>query len=129
MPHCIVEYSANLAEEARIPVLLQTLADHYRSAPDVFPLAGIRVRALPVTDVVIADGNPEHGFVNVTWKIGAGRDEAFLKDFFARAFDLVQTHLAPLSRSRGIGLTQYVEIAPPAWSWKSNSIRNFLGNP
>jgi 5-carboxymethyl-2-hydroxymuconate isomerase len=127
MPHCIVEYSANLHPEGRIDALLAAIAAHFRTAPEVFPEAGVRVRAWPVQHHVIADGNPDHGFVNVTCRIGAGRDRDFLAAFFGTAFGIVTDHFADLSARRGIGITFYVDVADPGLSWKTNSIRAFMG--
>lgn len=126
MPHAIVEYSANIGTEANIPGLLDKIIGKYRTEPAVFPLAGLRVRALPVHDYRIADGQHDHGFVNVTCKIGAGRDRAFLRDFFGGMYEVVADHLRDLSQRRGIGLTFYVEIADADLSWKSNSIASHL---
>lgn len=126
MPHCIVEYSANLEAEGEIDRLLEAIAGHFRTAPDVFPLGGIRVRAWPVHRYVIADGNPAHGFVNVICRIGAGRDADFRSAFFERAFEIVKAHFEHLSSQRGIGITFYVDIADPHGSWKTNSIHRHM---
>jgi 5-carboxymethyl-2-hydroxymuconate isomerase len=129
MPHCIVEYSANLRPEGRIDILLAAIAAHFRTAPEVFPEAGVRVRAWPVQDYLIADGQPGHAFVNVTCRIGAGRDRAFLAAFFGTAFAIVKDHFAELSTRRGIGITFYVDVADPDLSWKTNSVRAFMAAP
>jgi len=126
MPHCIVEYSANLEAEGAIGALLEKLAAHFRTAPDVFPTGGVRVRAWPVTQYVIADGNPEHGFVNVVCRIGAGRPAGIRKAFFSAGFEIVTAHFSELSARRGIGITFYVDQADPEGSWKTNSIHAFM---
>ena len=46
MPHCIVEYTDNLGPEAAIPALLQKLAAAFRDSDGMFPVGGIRVRAM-----------------------------------------------------------------------------------
>lgn len=128
MPHCIVEYSTNLEAQGDIAGLLAKLAAHFRTAPEVFPTAGVRVRAWPVSQYVIADGNPDHGFVNVQCRIGAGRSLEVRQSFFSAASALVTDHFADLSRQRGIGITFYVDQADPEGSWKTNSIRSFMGS-
>ena len=75
MPHLILDYSANLADA----VDMQGLCDALRDAmveTGVFPLGGIRVRALPCTVYAIADGDPAYAYLHMTLRIGHGRDEA-----------------------------------------------------
>ncbi|QYZ69576.1 5-carboxymethyl-2-hydroxymuconate Delta-isomerase [Neotabrizicola shimadae] len=122
MPHCIVEYSDNLEAEGRIGELLQKIAAQFRSAPEVFPTGGVRIRAWPVHQYVIADGNPEHAFVNVICRIGAGRPLDVRKSFFGATYDIVVQHFAAISNRRGLGITFYVDEADPDGSWKTNSI-------
>jgi len=129
MPHCIVEYSANLEPTGQIGALLEKLAGHFRTAPEVFPLGGLRVRAIPVTQYLIADGDPEHAYVNVTCRIGAGRPADFRKAFFAAAFDIVAEHFRRESARRGLGITFYVDVADPDGSWKTNSIHAHMRKP
>ena len=87
MPHVIVEYTDNLDGEADIKGLLKMIAAYCGESGGVLPLAGVRVRAIRLTDYVIADGKPEYAFVNVTVKMGQGRDPAFKKSFSAGARD------------------------------------------
>ncbi|WP_330629361.1 hypothetical protein [Thioclava sp. FTW29] len=122
MPHCIIEYSSNLEESGQIDALLHKIAAHFRTAPEVFPTGGVRVRAWPVTRYVIADGNPEHAFVNVMCRIGAGRPADIRKAFFSKAYEIVVAHFEAESARRGLGITFYVDQADPEGSWKTNSI-------
>jgi 5-carboxymethyl-2-hydroxymuconate isomerase len=122
VPHCIVEYSDNLEPDSRIRELLDKIAAQFRSAPDVFPVGGVRIRALPVHDYVIADGNPDHAFVNVVCRIGAGRPLDVRRAFFGATYELVVAHFAAISAQRGLGITFYVDEADPEGSWKTNSI-------
>ena len=126
MPHCIIEYSDNLAASGDFSGLMRKLADHFRTESQVFPTAGVRIRAIPVSDYLIADGKPDHAYVNVTCRIGAGRPLDLRKAFFGAAFGIVQDHFAALSQQRGIGITFYVDQADPDGAWKTNSIRNFM---
>lgn len=122
MPHCIVEYTDNLADEADIPGLLKTLADALCDSGGVFPKGGVRVRALRLSEYVVADGAADDAFVNVTVKIGAGRPEAFKTAFFGGLFSLVEVHFADLFARRGLALSLYVEEADEAGSFKKNNI-------
>lgn len=122
MPHCIIEYTDNLAEDGDIPGLLKTLADALCDSGGVFPKGGVRVRALRLNEYVVADGTADDAFVNVTVKIGAGRPAAFKSAFFGGLFSLVEAHFADLFARRGLALSLYVEEADEAGSFKKNNI-------
>jgi 5-carboxymethyl-2-hydroxymuconate isomerase len=122
MPHCTVEYTANLAENAEIPKLLEKLAAKFRDSEGVFPTGGIRVRAIRLTEYVIADGKGDDAFVHITTKIGPGRDLEFKKRFFGSMFDLVKEHFQPVFATRSFALSMYVEQSDDNFSYKENNI-------
>ena len=73
MAHLIIEYTANIKAEAHVAALL-TKANGIIIAQDgVFPIGGIRSRAVELTDYRMADGAADYAFVHATLKIGAGR--------------------------------------------------------
>ena len=73
MPHIIVEYSANIEPEMALEGLLKSLHEA-ALASGIFPLGGLRTRAVARRDYVIADGDRENGFVHLNLRIGHGRD-------------------------------------------------------
>ena len=73
MPHLILEYSANIEEKADIPALLK-LVHAAALETGLFPIGGIRVRAIRCDHYLIGDGHPDNGFIHMTGKIGPGRD-------------------------------------------------------
>ena len=73
MPHLMIDYSANVEPDVDMGALCDTLRDVAASI-DAFPLAGVKVRAVRVDHYVIADGNPEHGFIDISIRIREGRD-------------------------------------------------------
>jgi 5-carboxymethyl-2-hydroxymuconate isomerase len=77
VPHLTLEYSANLADEKRIGELCNKLAHCLDAQRDgeqrVFPLGGIRVRALRCHEYCIADGRPDAAFLHANLKIAMGR--------------------------------------------------------
>ena len=76
MPHIQIDYSPNLETRLDIAGLCVVLRDA-AVATGVLPLAGIRVRAIRVDHVVIADGNPDHAFLDIAVRLRGGRsDEA-----------------------------------------------------
>ena len=59
MPHFHLDYSRNLESLLDMPALLVCLRDA-AVATGVFPLAGIRIRAVAVDHVIMADGATGH---------------------------------------------------------------------
>lgn len=127
MPHVTVEYTHNLDGEADIPELLRAIAQRCGDSGGVLPLVGVRVRAIRLTDYVIADGRPDYAFVNVTVKIGAGRDPGFKSAFFDGLFELIQQKLKPATDARPTALSMYVEEIDENGAWRDNGVRRALG--
>lgn len=122
MAHAIVEWTANLADEADIRGLLELIAATMRASGGVFPWGGIRVRGIRLDDYVVADGKADDAFVNITVKMGAGRSAEFKREFFGRLFEAVKAHFAELFERRYLALSLYVEEADEAGSFKHNNI-------
>ena len=72
MPHLSIQYSRNLEERLDMPGLLRVLRDAAVET-GVFPPAGIRVRAFAADHVLIADGDPKHGFIDIGIRLRGGR--------------------------------------------------------
>ena len=122
MAHAIVEWTANLTDEADIRGLLELIAATMRDSGGVFPWGGIRVRGIRLDDYVVADGKADDAFVNITVKMGAGRSAEFKREFFGRLFEAVKAHFAELFERRYLALSLYVEEADEAGSFKHNNI-------
>ncbi len=122
MPHIIVEYTDNLGPEADMGGLLKKLAAKMRTSDGVFPVGGIRVRAIRLSEYVVADGEDNYAFVNVTAKISAGRPADFKKRFFGEMFDIVKAHFEKIFAERYLALSLYVEEADENGSFKQNNI-------
>lgn len=122
MAHAIVEWTDNLEGQADIRGLLALIAAAMRDADGVFPWGGIRVRAIRLTDYVVADDTEDDAFVNITVKMGAGRPAEFKQRFFSALFEAVKAHLAPVYDRRYLAISMYVEEADEAGSFKHNNI-------
>lgn len=125
MAHATVEWTANLEGALDLPALLSLIAAEMRErSGGVFPVGGIRVRAIRLSDYVIADGNcAEDAFINIDVKMGAGRDAAFKQAFFDQMFQAIKAFLGDLFERRPLALSLYVEEAE---GWKHNSIHRRL---
>ena len=105
MAHFIYEYSANLpAGQLDLSGLMEKMHTS-ASASGVFPLAGIRSRAIRCEDFRVGDGNPDHGFVNLSMKVGRGRDLETRMEIGRALFDILLEHLQPILATRGLAVS------------------------
>ncbi len=105
MPHVIIEYTANLETEVRIPDLMCEVNGVLLGYADVFPPGGIRTRALRLDQYRMADGAHDDAFIHITLRIKAGRSKSVTGKVCADLFAAVRTHLAEVFASRYLGLT------------------------
>lgn len=109
MPHVIVEYTDNIKQEANIGSLLIKINESLIDSGGVFPIAGIRSRAIELKDYCIADGTEDDAFVHVALKVGGGRSEEELTAACDKLFDVVKEHFADLFEKRYLALSMEVE--------------------
>jgi 5-carboxymethyl-2-hydroxymuconate isomerase len=105
MAHFIYEYSANLpAELLDMAGLMEKMHDA-AAANGVFPLNGLRSRAIRCEEFRVGDGNPDNGFLNLSMKVGHGRDVETRLAIGRQLFDLLVDHLQPLLERRGLAIS------------------------
>ncbi|CAJ0775325.1 5-carboxymethyl-2-hydroxymuconate Delta-isomerase [Ralstonia condita] len=104
MPHVIIEYTANVEAEARIPELMRALNDVLIRHADVFATGGIRTRALRLDQYRMADGAADDAFIHVTFRISAGRPKAVTGPVCDDMFAAMREHLAGVFARRYLGL-------------------------
>lgn len=127
MAHAVVEWTDNLeADGFQIRPLLALIARHMRDSDGVFPVGGIRIRGVRLTDYVIADDSGEDAFINISVLMGAGRSAQFRTEFFDHLFEAVAALLQPIFERRALALSMYVHEADEAGSWKKNNIHQRL---
>lgn len=125
MPHLIVDYSANLENE----IDFRAFCDHLRQAAvaiDAFPAAGVRVRAIPAPHWSIADGNPRHGYIDISIRLRAGRPDPVKEAATQTLFEAAKSFLAPTLSSRPLALSLEMRDIDPALSPKTGTIRDYL---
>ena len=122
MPHLTVEYTDNLGDDARIPELLAALHGVLLARPDVFPVGGVRTRALRLTEYRVADGQANDAFVHLTLKIGAGRGEAVRQAVGDELFGALKAHFADAFARRFLALSLEMQEFSEAGTWKHNNI-------
>ena len=122
MPHVVVEYTDNLRAEGDIPGLLAKINGVLIAQGGVFPIGGIRSRAIELADYAVADGKADDAFVHVTLKMAAGRDPAAKKRACDALFDVVKAHFAALFAKRYLALSMEVREFDEGGTYKHNNI-------
>jgi 5-carboxymethyl-2-hydroxymuconate isomerase len=125
MPHFTLEYSANL--DARVD--MGKVVEVVRKAAvetGIFPLGGIRVRAVRCEHYAIADGSSSHGFLAMVLRLGEGRDLATRKKAGEHIFRALSDHLDPVFATSQFALSFDMQINDKDMSWKRNNIHEAL---
>lgn len=125
MPHIQIDYSANLESRLDVAGLCRVLRDA-AVATGILPLAGIRVRAIRAEHVVIADGNPDHAYVDISVRLRGGRTEAAKADATASIFAAADAFCAPVMATSSLMLSMEMRDIDPTLSPKASSIRDYL---
>jgi len=125
MPHLIVEYSANLERQvdiARLVVAVHTAA----LETGVFPIGGIRTRAVRREVYAIADSHPDNGFIHVQARIGKGRAPDVRQRAAEHIFAAVRAETAKVFAQRPLGLTFEIVEIDPVGSLKHNNLHEIV---
>jgi 5-carboxymethyl-2-hydroxymuconate isomerase len=129
MPHFIVEYTANLEQDGDIPGLLTKVNEILIAQNGVFPIGGIRSRAVRLEHYRMADGQADYAFVHAQLKIGAGRDEATKQRVGDALFDMMKAHFATLYERRYLALSMEIGEFSEAGTWKHNNVHARFKKP
>lgn len=125
MPHIQIDYSPNLEDRLDIARLCAVLRDAAVQT-GVLPLAGLRVRATACTHVVIADGNPDHAFLDISIRLRAGRTDSAKAQATASIFAAAETFCADLMAGTSLMLSLEMRDIDPVLSAKASSVRRYL---
>ncbi len=125
MPHLIVEYSANLERQIALDVLLDKLRDSALET-GVFPLGGLRVRALRTDHFRIADCDPENAYVHVTALIGHGRALDVRKRAGERLFATLTEHLGDVYERSPLAISFNIQEFHPELNFKMNNLHEHV---
>lgn len=121
MPHFCVECTDNIRQQADLPELFakvnQALAD-----TGVFPMGGIRSRAIWLDTWQMADGKQDYAFVHMTLKIGSGRSLESRQQVGEMLFTLIKTHFARLMEQRYLAISFTMEELHPQLNFKQNNV-------
>ncbi|MFD9626738.1 5-carboxymethyl-2-hydroxymuconate Delta-isomerase [Peribacillus muralis] len=124
MPHIIVEYTDNIKHDIQIEELLMKMNDVLISYPTIFPIGGIRSRAIELKHYRVADGTEDDAFVHVILKIGAGRKGRDKTDVCDKLFATMEDHFAQLFSKRYLALSMELSEFSESGTYKKNNIHN-----
>jgi 5-carboxymethyl-2-hydroxymuconate isomerase len=125
MPHFTIEYSANLDKRVDMGAVVE-LVRKAAVETGIFPIGGIRVRAIKCEHYAIGDGNPQLGFLAMVLRLGEGRDLPTRKKAGENIFKALSAHLDPVFASSKFALSFDMQINDKETSWKRNNIHDAL---
>ncbi|WP_025034972.1 5-carboxymethyl-2-hydroxymuconate Delta-isomerase [Bradyrhizobium sp. DOA9] len=125
MPHFTIEYSANLDGRLDIAAVCEVVR---KAAVEtgIFPLGGIRVRAVRCEHYAIADARQDYGFLDMMLRIGEGRDLPARQKAGEQIFQALSKHLDPVFAASKFALSFDMQINDKDTSWKRNNIHEAL---
>jgi 5-carboxymethyl-2-hydroxymuconate isomerase len=125
MPHFTIEYSANLDSLVDIGRVVEVVREAAIET-GIFPLGGIRVRAIRCEHYAIADGSAAFGFLDMVLRLGEGRDLATRKKAGEHIFGALSGCLDPVFAGSKFALSFDMQINDKETSWKRNNIHEAL---
>ena len=125
MPHFTIQYSANLDRQIDMAKVVEVVR---KAAVEtgIFPLGGIRVRAVRCEHFAIGDGNPDLAFLDMLLRLGEGRDLKTRKEAGEHVFRALSAHLDPVFATGLFALSFDMQINDKETSWKRNNIHEAL---
>ena len=125
MPHFVVEYTDNLKQETDIRLLLKKANEILIDQDGVFPVGGIRSRAIELKDYVMADDQEEYAFVHACLTVAAGRSEQAIKKVCDELFEMITAHFKEVFERRLLALSmEFNEFS--AGTYKKNNVHQLF---
>jgi 5-carboxymethyl-2-hydroxymuconate isomerase len=125
MPHFTIEYSANLDGRVDMGAVVE-LVRKEAVATGIFPLGGIRVRAIKCEHYAIANGDKKLGFLGMVLRLGEGRDLPTRQKAGEHIFKALSAYLDPVFANSKFALSFDMQINDKETSWKRNNIHEAL---
>jgi 5-carboxymethyl-2-hydroxymuconate isomerase len=88
----------------------------------IFPKAGVRVRAYPISSYSIADGHSENAFIDMILRIGMGRSEDQKLKTGEMLMMELETNVEKLLKTGFLALALEIIEIDSKFSWKMNPI-------
>lgn len=125
MPHFIIEYSANVEQRLELPAFVAAVHEA-ALATGIFPLKGIRTRALRCEHYRIADGHPDNAFIHLVARIGHGRSLEVRKQAGDGIFKAVTDWLQPVYDRYPLAFSFEIQEIDPVLNFKLNNLPQWI---
>lgn len=126
MAHLSFEYSANLEADMDLQAFSNIMRDAMRDS-GVFPLGGIRVRGTRVDVCAVASGEENLGFIDMTVRMGQGRDAETRAAVTEQLYAAAEKWLKPHVGDRPFALSlEVMEIEASLSEKRFNTLHEFL---
>lgn len=121
MPHLIIEGSANLKQRVDFKSLCEVV---HKTILDsgLFERGAVRVRVLLSDHYAIADLDERNSFIDMSFRIGAGRSSEEKKSVGTAIMAAVKAELLELFSEPHFALSLEVREIDPVLSWKDNAM-------
>lgn len=133
MPHLTLDYSGNLRETGRFDALCanlaRTLVAFEVDGERVYPVGGVRVRALCADHWAVGDGRADAAYVHARLNVGAGRGDATLKATGDALFAAMKAHFADQFERQGLALSLEIAEFGETGTWKYNNLHARMRAP
>ena len=121
MAYLTLQYSDNLEKHLHF----EKICDSLRLVildQKIFPKAGVRVRAYPISSYSIADGHSENAFIDMILRIGMGRSEDQKLKTGEMLMMELETNVEKLLKTGFLALALEIVEIDSKFSWKTNPI-------
>jgi 5-carboxymethyl-2-hydroxymuconate isomerase len=125
VPHLIVEFSSNIEHDIGLEGLLDRLHGTALET-GVFPIGGLRIRAIRMDHYRIADNHPDNGYVHVTAWIGHGRPLDVRKRAGSLIFEALTDHLKDVYERRPLAISFNMQEFHPELNFKQNNLHEYV---
>ena len=125
MPHIVIDYSPNVESHVDMSALCELLRSTAATI-DAFPMPGLRVRATKADHYAIADGSKQHGYIDVSVRLRAGRSMEVRQAAIQTLFEVAREYLSPVLSQRSLALSFEMRNIDAELSPKCGSIRDHL---
>lgn len=128
MPHIAVHLTQNIAGLLDMDSMLEgCVRAVHDTAPEEFPLSGLRARAAVSSSWYAADGNPENATIHVELHLIAGRDAGLCKRVAEAVLDDLQARTGPAYAGKPLSLSvEFFEMERRNY-FARNTFADFLG--
>jgi len=122
VPHFVVEYTDNISDELNIRAMLVKVNQIIIAQQGLFPIGGIRSRAIELKDYVMSDDEEDYAFVHASLTVGAGRSQQQIDETCNEIFEMMKAHMAELFDKRFIALSMEFREFSEAGTYKHNNV-------